>query len=156
MGPVSPEVTAALTLVAGVLREIAEWGPTSRDEFLSIAEQVDRSDVANGWCCPLCQEVDCWTDGCVLGMAIRGAAEMAAARERRWDSAWWCERGWDVANEEPSLRHPSEAVAAVFNAPANRPAVDELAWFRVGFVAQRRGEPRIFKGGGCPAEAGRD
>jgi hypothetical protein len=51
---------------AATLRTVAEWGPTiTREEFLAVAEQVEAMTGNDGWCCPVCEEVEC-DDGCPL------------------------------------------------------------------------------------------
>lgn len=60
-----------------------------------------------------------------------------------YDAGAWTCLGWDVGHREGAgFRHPSEAVAKIFYAPAWRPSLDELAWFRDGFARQREGSPR--------------
>lgn len=83
-------------------------------------------------------------------MAMRERADLMRAK-LMWDKhrhivtfdsfLWHC-LGWDIANMCDELRHPSEAVAKVFNVPAWRPTEDELSWFRLGFAGQRAGHPR--------------
>ncbi len=55
------------------------------------------------------------------------------------DAHLWRSLGWGVGLLGTHLRHPSEAVAALFNVPIWRPTQDELAWFRDGFTGQREG-----------------
>lgn len=57
------------------------------------------------------------------------------------DYLWTC-LGWDTANMCDELRHPSEAVAKLFNVPIWRPTEDELTHFRAGFAGQKAGRPR--------------
>ena len=59
------EFQAIRTAVADTLRTVAEWGPTSPEELRAVAEQVDSMAIRDGWCCPVCQEVDC-DEGCPL------------------------------------------------------------------------------------------
>lgn len=89
----------------------------------------------------------------------RDRRTLLAARERadlvravlmydRWrgiatrDSFEWMCLGWDTGNMCDELRHPSEAVAKLFNVPKWRPTEEELTWFRAGFAYQRAGKPR--------------
>ena len=58
------------------------------------------------------------------------------------DAGLWRSLGWDVGLLGTHLRHPSEAVAVLFNVPIWRPTQDELAWFRDGFAGQREGSSR--------------
>ena len=59
-----------------------------------------------------------------------------------WDFHLWLCLGWDVGLLGTHFRHPSEAVAMLFNVPVWRPTLDELTWFRDGFVHQRKGSGR--------------
>ena len=58
---------------------------------------------------------------------------------RKW-MVWRC-LGWDCS-AMTELRHPSEAVAVVFNTPKWRPDDEALAEFRAGFAAHVKGEHR--------------
>ena len=58
------------------------------------------------------------------------------------DAHLWRSLGWDVGLLGTHFRHPSEAVAVLFNVPIWRPTLDELTWFRDGFAGQRDGSSR--------------
>lgn len=61
------------TATAATLRQVAFWGlvfdggtvESTCDELLEIARQVEQLDVADDFCCPVCEEVTC-DDGCPL------------------------------------------------------------------------------------------
>lgn len=75
---------------------------------------------------------------------MRARLEYDARRGIRTDPhGQWMRLGWDVGHMAGDiLRAPSEAVAKVFYSPAWRPTVEELTWFRGGFVMQRKGQRR--------------
>lgn len=54
-------------IVAKVLRQLAEWSDDDRSPqaLIQLAEIVEAEDYTAGWCCPMCQEVQC-DDGCPL------------------------------------------------------------------------------------------
>lgn len=54
------------------------------------------------------------------------------------DHTYWVFAGWDAAATQEG--HVSEAIAYLW--PDDRPHVEELAWFRLGFARQRAGERR--------------
>lgn len=59
------------------------------------------------------------------------------------DAHVWVCLGWDVGQQDGvGFKHPAEAIRKIFYAPAWRPTQGELAWFREGFVLQRKGSPR--------------
>jgi hypothetical protein len=64
-GPAAVEHPIVAT-VAATLRQIAHWGvarPHTDDEWTGLALQVE--GIEPGWCCPLCQEIEC-DDDCPL------------------------------------------------------------------------------------------
>jgi hypothetical protein len=63
---VSDDADTIRGATSATLRTVAEWGPTvTREEFLDVAEQVEAMGDDDGWCCPVCEEVECDT-GCPL------------------------------------------------------------------------------------------
>lgn len=73
---------------------------------------------------------------------LRADLMLAASRGiGTWGMYEWSKLGWKTALMCDELRHPSDAVAKVFNVPKWRPTDEELAWYRSGFAAQREGRP---------------
>lgn len=68
------EIDAAIVAAsAATLRQVAEWGPTSREELIEVAEGIEGmnpNDPMSLMCCPLCEEVTC-DDHCALSAVRR-------------------------------------------------------------------------------------
>lgn len=78
-----------IAAVAATLREVAEWGLSfdngpaeSRDVLMDIARRVELLNIADDFCCPVCEEVTC-DEGCPLEQV---RARLDSAHEISTDS----------------------------------------------------------------------
>jgi hypothetical protein len=156
--------TAVRTFLDDLTKEqVGHLVPVLRAVLAKLDPEVDRSvsleQLAEGLDVPPVAELpeggghySKWMSS--RGMSLRELRELCDGVRARlmydrsrsistYDAYVWTCLGWDVGHHDGTgLLHPSQAVSKIFYAPAWRPTLEELAWFRDGFARQREGSPR--------------